>query len=67
MTVVELSGGRATTINKLHERYGPVVKLGPNEVSFNDASCVKTIYGAGTTCVKSPAYDSFGRKGMFQM
>ncbi|KAH6697163.1 cytochrome P450 [Plectosphaerella plurivora] len=67
MTCVELSGARATTINKLHERYGPVAQLGSNEVSFKSPDCVRAIYGTGTTCVKPPAYDAFGKKGMFQM
>lgn len=32
-------------MSKLHELYGPVVRTAPCEVSFNDASAWKAIYG----------------------
>ena len=39
---------RTDTIVKLHRKYGPVVRLGPSEVSFTSTSAVKDIYtGAG--------------------
>lgn len=31
----------------LHERFGPVIRVGPQELSVNDATGVKTIYGGG--------------------
>lgn len=65
--LVDLSGSRARTVNALHKRYGPVVRVAPNELSFSSIDCVKPIYGAGTTCIKSSAYDNFGRLGSFQM
>ncbi|KAM7183701.1 Cytochrome P450 [Rhypophila sp. PSN 637] len=65
--LVELSGSRGRTVDALHKKYGPVVRLSPNELSFSSLSCIKTIYGAGSSCVKSPAYDNFGKRGMFQM
>jgi cytochrome P450 len=43
------------------------VRLAPNELSFASIDAVKPIYGPATTCVKSPAYDNFGRSGIFQM
>ncbi|RYP65630.1 hypothetical protein DL769_006261 [Monosporascus sp. CRB-8-3] len=64
---VDLSGSRARTIHDLHQKYGPVVRLAPNELSFASLQSVKAIYGPGTTCIKSPAYDNFGRLGLFQM
>ncbi|UPK92403.1 hypothetical protein LCI18_003338 [Fusarium solani-melongenae] len=30
--------------SKLHEKYGPVVRCGPNHLSFNDPSMVSTVY-----------------------
>ncbi|KAL1876832.1 hypothetical protein VTK73DRAFT_9134 [Phialemonium thermophilum] len=65
--LVDLSGSRARTVDRLHKKYGPVVRLAPNELSFSSLECVKPIYGAGTTCIKSPAYDNFGRPGTFQI
>ncbi|MDI1491502.1 MAG: hypothetical protein OHK93_002711 [Ramalina farinacea] len=39
------SGCLATRLHKLHERYGPVVRTAPNELSFIDPSAWPTIYG----------------------
>ena len=37
--------GRARELGKtLHERYGPVVRVGPNEVWFNSGEAFKAIY-----------------------
>jgi cytochrome P450 len=64
---IDLSGSRARTVHELHKKYGPVVRLGPNELSFAAIEAVKPVYGTGTSCIKSSAYDNFGRLGMFQM
>lgn len=63
----DLSGYRGRTIHKLHQKYGPIVQLAPNEISFSSIKCIKAIYGSSTSCAKSPAYDNFGRQGLFQM
>ncbi|MCJ1429677.1 hypothetical protein MMC29_007592 [Sticta canariensis] len=40
--------GRATwTISALHQRLGPVVRLGPSEISVNSSSGLRKIYGGG--------------------
>ncbi|CZR58774.1 related to pisatin demethylase / cytochrome P450 monooxygenase [Phialocephala subalpina] len=39
-------------ILELHDKYGPVVRIGPNEVSFVDAKALGAIYGHGTTAKK---------------
>ncbi|KAK5657494.1 hypothetical protein OQA88_3066 [Cercophora sp. LCS_1] len=65
--LVDLSGYRARTVHALHMKYGPVVRVAPNELSFANKEAIRAIYGPGTTCTKSEAYESFGRKGMFQM
>lgn len=64
---VDLSGYRGRTVDALHKRYGPVVRLAPKELSFSALPCIKAIYGVGSSCIKSSAYDNFGRLGMFQM
>ena len=39
-----LNGSRMQYIHDLHERYGHVVRISPNELSFSDLSAVKEIY-----------------------
>jgi hypothetical protein len=36
-------GQRTRTIHALHKKYGPVVRIGPNEVYFNSVSALRTI------------------------
>lgn len=43
----EFSGCRRQYIHDLHRRYGSVVRVGPNEVSFASAEAVKEIYTSG--------------------
>ncbi len=50
-----------------NKKYGPVVRVAPNELCFSSLECIKPIYRLGTTCIKSSAYDNFGKLGMFQM
>lgn len=45
---------------ELHRRYGPVVRLAPNEFSLDDPAAVKVIYGLGTTFTKGPWYTASG-------
>ncbi|KAL5363848.1 amino acid permease-domain-containing protein [Aspergillus floccosus] len=40
-------GTRTHCINSLHKKYGDVVRVGPNELSFNSLFALKSIYGAG--------------------
>jgi len=35
------------TLQKAHERLGPVIRVGPNDISVNDIHYVRTIYGGG--------------------
>ncbi|KAK0739073.1 cytochrome P450 [Apiosordaria backusii] len=41
---------------ELHRKYGPVVRLGPNTLSFADPEALKTIYGLNKGFVKSDFY-----------
>ncbi|KAI1619855.1 putative cytochrome P450 [Exophiala viscosa] len=43
----EFTHGRTLYIHRLHQKYGPVVRLAPNEVSFSTADAVKEIYMSG--------------------
>ncbi|KAH7405674.1 cytochrome P450 [Phaeosphaeria sp. MPI-PUGE-AT-0046c] len=40
-----LRGRQPFVMLKLHEKYGPVVRIAPNELSFNTAASWKDIYG----------------------
>ena len=56
------------TVNKLHHAYGPVVRIGPDEISFNSLSALKTIYGAGSGFERTSFYrmfDAYGRPNLF--
>lgn len=41
------------THRKLHAKYGDVVRLGPNVLSFSDPKALKTIYGLNKGFVKA--------------
>ncbi|KAH6680345.1 cytochrome P450 [Halenospora varia] len=43
----EFCGNRRDHIHRLHVKYGPAVRLGPNEVSFTSAKAIKEIYTSG--------------------
>ena len=43
----EFMGNRREYIHQLHKQYGPVVRLGPNEVSFTSVEALKEIYSSG--------------------
>ena len=40
------TGRQHEYFRRLHEDYGPVVRVGPNEVSICDAGAVKSVLGA---------------------
>ncbi|KAM0336213.1 hypothetical protein ACHAPQ_004376 [Fusarium lateritium] len=65
----ELNANRTVYIHELHKKYGPVVRLGPNEVSFTSIAALKEIYGSGGSGYdKTEFYDLFqvyGRRTMF--
>lgn len=44
---------------KLHQRYGQIVRIGPNELSFNGSLAIDHIYKAGRIMGKGPLYDGF--------
>ena len=56
----------SSSLGKLHEKYGKLVRISPNEVSILDAKEVQRIYGHGTKFNKSwtwySAWMSFDQK-----
>ncbi|KAE8446479.1 hypothetical protein EG329_011942 [Mollisiaceae sp. DMI_Dod_QoI] len=62
------TGTRTRAIHRLHQEYGPVVRIGPNEISFNSLSALKTIYGAGSGFERTSFYrmfDVYGHQNLF--
>lgn len=61
-------GTRTHKIHELHKIYGPVVRIGPKEISFNSLSALKTIYGAGSGFERTSYYKMFevyGEQNLF--
>ncbi|KAH7020933.1 cytochrome P450 [Microdochium trichocladiopsis] len=56
------SGRENRTLQKLHRKYGPVVRIGPAEVSVNSLEAVKTVYQGGFD--KHSWYDVFNNYGV---
>lgn len=57
-------------VHRLHNKYGPVVRIGPNDISFNSLSALKTIYGAGSGFERSAFYgmfDVYGTPNLFSV
>ncbi|KAJ6520602.1 cytochrome P450 [Mycena vulgaris] len=53
-------GGFLQHLEWLHEKYGPVVRVGPHEVHFSDPDVFESIYGSHSTFVKDPTvYKAF--------
>lgn len=43
----EFTANRRESVHRLHQLYGPVVRLGPNEVSFTRLDAIREIYASG--------------------
>ena len=43
----EFTANRRESVHRLHQIYGPVVRLGPNEVSFTSVDAIREIYASG--------------------
>lgn len=49
------TGERSTHLAKLHQQY-PVIRTGPNTLSYGDPRAIKDIYGHGSPCTKDKQY-----------
>jgi hypothetical protein len=55
---------------KLHEKYGPVVRVGPNEVSISDWTAYRDIYGGKASTKEDSFYATavfLSRENIFSM
>ncbi|KAJ5142662.1 uncharacterized protein N7515_001449 [Penicillium bovifimosum] len=56
----EFTANRREYVHQMHKIYGPVVRLGPNEVSFTSLEAIKEIYASGGSGYdKTEYYDLF--------
>lgn len=59
-----MSGHLHLAIQKQHQKYGPVIRLSPNELSFASVTSLKTIYGhqpsGRAPALKTEHYDMLG-------
>lgn len=44
---------------KAHKKYGPVIRIGPNDVNFQGRDAIDPIYKAGRAMPKTKFYDGF--------
>lgn len=58
-----LTHQRNRSIQEAHLKHGPIVRLGPLEVSVNDPALVKAIYSAGSGFDKPAWYQIFTNYG----
>lgn len=61
-------GDEVSTIHKLHQRYGPLVRVSPSEVDISDADAITPIYISKGGFPKAPCYANFdvdGHKTLF--
>ena len=66
LIIHDVAGLRSHLIHKLHKKYGPVVRIAPNELSFSSKSAIKDLYGQNTKVTKAPIYGTFP-PGIFSM
>ena len=59
LILVDLAGNRTSTIHHLHKKYGPSVRIAPNEVSYSNVEVVKELYSQQTQFMKAPSYEAF--------
>ncbi|KAK4150684.1 Isotrichodermin C-15 hydroxylase [Chaetomidium leptoderma] len=61
-----LSGHGPTDVHALHETYGPVVRLGPNHLSYTDVRAWRDIFGhrAGADTSENPKSRLFYRQSL---
>ncbi|KAE8332456.1 cytochrome P450 [Aspergillus sergii] len=61
----EFTATRRLFVHRLHKKYGPVVRLAPNEVSFASLDAIREIYASGGSGYdKTEYYDLFRQYGI---
>lgn len=47
---------KAQAIEQAHQQYGPIIRIGPNELSFSNPNALRAIYGHGSRLPKAEFY-----------
>lgn len=64
MKIAVLSGSRADYIYSLHKKYGPIVRITPNEIAINDPASFKDIHKIGSGFNKTNWYEYLNTNGV---
>jgi hypothetical protein len=59
LTYYAYRGSRHLAYQRAHEQYGPIVRIGPNSLSINTATALKSIYGFRSNVRKADFYTAF--------
>ncbi|OHF01813.1 cytochrome P450 [Colletotrichum orchidophilum] len=57
------AGDETTSVEALHKIYGPVVRIGPNDVDISDGAALGPIYSEKGGFLKTPCYSNFDFDG----
>lgn len=57
------NGTECRSVARLHEKYGPVVRVAPNEVDVSDGAATHQVYVKNGGLLKSPIYQNFDIDG----
>ncbi|SCN65580.1 related to benzoate 4-monooxygenase cytochrome P450 [Fusarium fujikuroi] len=57
------TGVECRVIDRLHKKYGPVVRIAPNEVDVSDGAALNLIYIKNGGYMKSPIYRNYDVNG----
>lgn len=60
--IVTLQGNMDKVQRRLHEEYGPIVRIAPDEVACADPEAIRTIYSTQKPLTKSEFYPPWGNK-----
>jgi len=64
LKIAVLSGRRADYIHELHQKYGPIVRITPNEIAINDPASFKDIHKIGSGFNKTNWYEYLNTNGV---
>lgn len=56
-------GTEASTLAALHSKYGPIIRISPNELDIEDGDAVNSIYVKSDGFLKAPCYKNFDIDG----
>jgi len=67
MVWTDFTKQRTKTIHEMHQKYGNVVRIGPDDLHFSGDEPMRIIYGAGTVFSKPAFYNLFSAYGVRPM